>query len=94
MYFTVTGDANFDIASTNLTLGGFTQPAVARNLIENTANIEKGLSQRFMLIFPKPIYADFGTLQPIDPNFTEALGNQATKYIQVLNIILLFYMLL
>ena len=49
--FTVTGDANFDITSTNLTLGGFTQPAVARSLIENSANIEKGLSQRFMWVF-------------------------------------------
>lgn len=72
----MTGDANFDIASTNLTLGGFTQPAVARSLIENSANIEKGLSQRFLWVFPKPTYADFGTLQPINPDFTEALGNQ------------------
>ena len=35
----VAGDANFNMASTNLTLAGFTQPAVARNLIENAARI-------------------------------------------------------
>ena len=43
--FIVAGDANFNMASTNLTLAGFTQPAVARNLIENAANFEKGLPQ-------------------------------------------------
>ena len=45
MYFTVTSDANFDVTSTNLTLGGFTQPAVARNLIENIVNMGKDVSQ-------------------------------------------------
>ena len=60
--------------STNLTLRGFTQPAVARSLIENNANIEKGLSQRFMWVFPKPTYANFETLQPVDTVFTRQLG--------------------
>lgn len=67
MYFTVIGDANFDIESTKFTLGRSTQTAVARSLIENTANI-KGLSQRFIWIFPKPVYLDFETFQSIDPH--------------------------
>ena len=62
------------MSSTNLTLGGFTQPPVARSLIENNANIEKGLSQRFTWVFPKPTYANFETLQPVDATFTTALG--------------------
>lgn len=62
------------MSSTNLTLGGFTQPAVARSLIENNVNIEKGLPQRFMWVFPKPTYANFETLQPVDTTFTTQLG--------------------
>lgn len=58
----VTGEANFSMASTNLTLGGFTQPAVARSMIELPANAEKGLSKRFIWTFPKPTYAEFETL--------------------------------
>lgn len=71
----VTGEANFAMDSTNLTLGGFTQPAVARTLIELPANAEKGLSQRFIWTFPKPAYADFETLEPVDNLFSTALGN-------------------
>ena len=51
--------------TTNLTLGGFTQPGVARSLIELPSNAEKGLSQRFLWIFPQPKYADFETLEPV-----------------------------
>ena len=47
-YNIVTGEANFAMALTNLTLRGFTQPAVARSIIELPANAEKGLSQRFI----------------------------------------------
>ena len=39
---------------TALSIGGFTQPAVARNLIELQASAEKGLSPRFLWLFPKP----------------------------------------
>ena len=62
------------MASTNLTLGGFTQPAVARSMIELSANAEKGLSQHFIWTFPKPTYAEFKTLEPVDPTFSSALG--------------------
>ena len=76
-HYIVTGEANFTMASTNLTLGGFTQPAVARSMIELPANAEKGLSQRFIWTFPKPTYAEFETLEPVDPTFSSAVG----KYI-------------
>ena len=62
----MTGDANFCMDTTNLTLGGFTQPGVARSLTELPSNAEKGLSQRFLWIFPQPKYADFETLEPVD----------------------------
>ena len=51
---------------TSLTIGGFTQPTVARSLIEMPSNIEKGLSTRFLWIFPKPSYANFSTLEPVN----------------------------
>ena len=60
--------------TTNLTLGGFTQPGVARSLIELPSNAEKGLSQRFLWIFPQPKYADFETLEPVDCIFCDKLG--------------------
>ena len=65
--------------STNLTIGGFTQPAVARSLIEHPASSEKGLSQRIIWMFPKPLYSDFQTLQPVDEDFSESLGNPHSK---------------
>ena len=43
----VTGDANFAMIRTSLTVGGFTQPTVARSLIELPESIEKGFMQRF-----------------------------------------------
>ena len=55
--FLVSGDANFAIKRTSLTVGGFNQPYVARSLIELPGNAEKGLSQRFLWMFPKPVYA-------------------------------------
>lgn len=64
------------MSSTNLTLVGFTQPNVARSLIKNTSNIEKGLSQRFIWMFPKPTYAEFQSLQSVNSTFTQELGNK------------------
>ena len=50
MYVThaVSGEANFTIHHIGLTVGGFTQPSVARNILEHQANVEKGLCQRFL----------------------------------------------
>ena len=72
--FTVSGEANFVMERTSLTVGGFTQPSVARSLIEQPSNIEKGLSTRFLWIFPEPCYAKFDSLESIDEEFATALG--------------------
>lgn len=75
LYCLVTGDANFVMENTGLTIGGFTQPAVARALIETPSNIEKGLSTRFLWIFLKPCYSKFSSFEPVKEKFTDALGN-------------------
>lgn len=45
----VSGEANFAIKHTGLTVGGFMQPSVTTkiNLIENQLNMEKGLCQNY-----------------------------------------------
>ena len=70
----VTGEANFSMRSTSLTVGGFTQPSVARSLIELPGNAEKGLSQRFLWFFPKPVYGHFDSLEPTDKSFRDKIG--------------------
>ena len=55
-------------------MGGFTQPGVARNLIEQPSNAEKGLSHRFLWVFPKPVYGTFDTLEKVDRDFQVKLG--------------------
>ena len=74
--FLVSGDANFSIKRTSLTVGGFNQPYVARSLIELPGNAEKGLSQRFLWMFPKPVYAHFDTMEPSDDTFLEKIGRK------------------
>lgn len=59
---------------TALTVGGFTQPTVAKALIELPASIEKGLTQRFLWIFPRPSFAKFDTLELVEERFSEYLG--------------------
>lgn len=73
-YASVTGEANFTMERTALTLGGFTQPAVARSIITMQGSAEKGLAQRFMWIFPKPVFEGFSSLEPVDKQFTEKMG--------------------
>lgn len=51
---TVSGEANFEMKRTGLTVDGFIQPSIARNLLEQPANMEKGLSQRFLWFAPNP----------------------------------------
>ena len=63
----MTGDANFSMESTCLTVGGFSQPSVARVL-------GRGLSQRFLWLFPRPSYSRFGTLEAVDYTFTEKIS--------------------
>ena len=71
---TVTGEANFSMKKTSLTVGGFNQPGVARSLMELPGNAEKGLSQRFLWLFPKPVYAEFDTLEPVNRVFIDKIG--------------------
>ena len=61
--------------TTSLTVGGFNQPAVARSLIELPGNAEEGLSQRFLWLFPKPVYGTFETLEPVQEEFIDKIGN-------------------
>ena len=74
MIILVSGEANFAMTSTRLTLGGFTQPGVARSLIKLPGNNEKGLPHRFLWIFPKPLFGAFETLGEVDPDFLENIG--------------------
>ena len=67
------------MAHTGLTVGGFTQPNVAKGLIEAPANIEKGVCQRFLWVFPKPTPTKLKDLNPIDETFTAKIGKQMQK---------------
>ena len=60
--------------NTSLIIGGFSQPGVARTLIEQSGSIETGLAQRFMWLFPKPSYAKFQDLEAVDEGFAKSLG--------------------
>ena len=73
-YVIVSEGANFVMDVTALTIGGFTQPSVARNLIELQASVEKGLFQHFLWIFPQPSYGHFRTLEKPDEAFSHSLG--------------------
>jgi hypothetical protein len=64
---------------TGLTVGGFTQPSVARTLIEQHGSSEKGLCQRFLWVFPRPVFAKFTSLEPVHPEFTEAIVTLLTN---------------
>ena len=75
----VTGDANFIMERTSLTVGGFTQPMVARQMIEQQGSSEKGLAQRFMWMFPQPLFAKFCNLEPVDEKFMKSLGMYSLK---------------
>lgn len=72
--YIVSGDANFAMTHTGLTIGGFTQPSVARSLIEIPANVEKGLCQRLLWVVPKPAGVHFKLLEKVDQDFTVSIG--------------------
>ena len=72
--YIVSGDANFEMERTALVVGGFTQPVVAKALIEMSASIEKGLTQRFLWLSPKPSYSKYSSLDIIDEDFTSYIG--------------------
>ena len=70
----VSGEANFDMERTALTVGGFTQPVVARGVIELQASIEKGLTQRFLWLCRNPSFGKMESLELIDESFVSYLG--------------------
>ena len=72
--FAVSGDANFEMKLTGLTLGGFLQPSIARNLLEQPANVEKGLCQRFSWFVAKPTPIPFDDLERVDRHFSASIG--------------------
>ena len=78
---TVTGDANFSMENTVLTVGGFTQSSVARNLWDQQASIEKVLPERFLCLIPQPYFSAFDLLEPIDEAFYDSLGVFMSVYV-------------
>lgn len=54
----------------SLTVGSLNQPSITRNLMELPENAEKGLSQRFLWLIPKPVYGEFDSLELTDKNST------------------------
>ena len=72
--YSVSGDANFVMPKTQLTVGGFTQPGVTRTLIEMPGNAEKGFSHRFLWLFPNPLFEKFPSLSTVDKTFVERIS--------------------
>ena len=62
------------MSSTQLTVGGFTQPGVARALIEMPSNAEKGFSHRFLWFFPNPLFEKFVCLGEVDQDFVHKMS--------------------
>ena len=80
-FILVSGDANLDMDKTSLTVRGFTQPGVARALNDIPANTEKKLSQRFLWMFPKPMYRKFSSLGELPMDFMSKMSK--CKRIQI-----------
>ena len=70
----VTGQANFSMERTSLVVGGFTQPTVARGIIEGQAGAQRGFSQRFLWIFPKPVFGHLETITGDDQEESKIMG--------------------
>ena len=78
----VSGEANFLMEHTGLIVGGFTQPNIAKGLIEAIPNIGKGVCQRFLWLFPRPNPTKFNDLKPIDETFSNNIGMYIRMYIK------------
>ena len=59
--------------TTSLTIGGFSQPAVAHPLIEQAGSAEIGLTQHFLWCLLKPSYAKSQTFEAVERAFTASL---------------------
>ena len=76
----VSGNANFNMPRTCLTLCGMTQPTTAFRLIVDKNNFSKGLASRFLWIFPRPVFSNFSSLQ-IHAN--EECSTTATEFTSI-----------
>ena len=63
---------------TSLAIGGFTQPGVARSIIEPHIGGERGFSQRFLWVFPKPVFGHLNTLSDDEQETCQSLGEVNT----------------
>ena len=61
--------------TTCFTVGGVSQPTVARPLIEQPGSADIGLTQRFLWMFLRPAYSRFCTLEAVNTQFTENIGD-------------------
>ena len=72
---------------TALTVGGFTQPGVARTIIEQHTGAQRGFSQCFLWIFPKPTFAKCASLKPVPvpDEITDSIGKKDNNNIVLIN---------
>ena len=87
----VSGDTNFEMKQTGLTVGGFIQPSVACNLLEQHANVEKGLCQRFLWFVPKPTPIPFDDLEKVNEVFSSYLGMYIVDERKIIHILMILY---
>ena len=59
---------------TSLAIAGFTQPGVARTLIEPHSSSAWLLSEIFLWVFPKPVFGHLQTLSGNEPELCQVLG--------------------
>ncbi|XP_074641217.1 uncharacterized protein LOC141898966 [Tubulanus polymorphus] len=82
---TVGEKANFTMETTGLSIFGMTQPSTAYSLITEKQNIDKGLTSRFLWLFPKPKFNTFEDLKCTDDDtgdvFIERLCEAFSKQV-------------
>lgn len=59
---------------TALMVGGFTQPSLAKRLIQFPASIEEVLHRGFLWLFPKSSFSMLESLETVDERFCCYLG--------------------
>lgn len=88
----VSGDSDFKMSHTGLTIGGFTQPSMAKTLICNPSNSDKDICQRFLWLMLKPAAVGFDELQQVDKGVFTSNGGYLVivyNYIYTLKLMLI-----
>ena len=67
------------MSSTQLTVGGFTQPRVARGLIEMPANAEKGILTSIPLVFPEFTVCRLFKPRKVDRDFFQKISKYTIR---------------